>query len=151
MTSAIGKNAKASSGFTLIELIVVLAILVGLAAAFPMAMDRFQPDRQVHIYAQRVASDLRMLRADAMARNQVATFSAQPRSHRYQLQPPSTTTVLPEAISIALKSADPSAPAPPMLQFFPDGSSSGGIVQLQRGDHEARLRLDVFSGQVHVE
>jgi len=149
-TSATGEPRQ--RGFTLIELLVVLAILVGLSAAFPLAWQRLSPQRQVQIYARRLESDLRLLRAQAMQGNAPAELSVMDAAHAYRLSPEGTTRELPAAITLRLLapvSAQQQEPA--ALRFYPDGSSSGGEFVLEREGRKAMLAVSALTGRVTAQ
>lgn len=148
-TSAPGR--RHATGFTLVEMLVVLAILVGLTAAFPLAWQRLSPQRQVQVYARRMAADLRMLRADAMRSNTVTDLNTTD-THGYRLEPTGAFRQLPDAIGVRQL---PKAGVPPLQQaivyFYPDGSSSGGEFILERGGRQAKLAISPMSGRVVLE
>jgi len=149
-TKGIGRPGH--RGFTLIELLVVLAILSGLSAAFPLAWQRLSPQRQVQVYARRLVADLGWLRAESMRTNTVAELRLVQGGHTYQLFPDGTGRDLPEAIKLNLSGADPAAATQDAaLRFFPDGSSTGGSVVLDRDGRTAQLAISPLSGRVREE
>lgn len=147
-TSAIGRHAQ---GFTLIELIVVLAIMVGLAAAFPLARDRFDPARAVSVYASRTLNDLRALRAQAMRRQHRSSLIIDADGHGYRLVPDGTSHALPQALTLRITSADALSVQADAVTFFPDGSSSGESLVMTRAAFSVRLRVSPFTGRATLE
>ncbi len=139
------------SGYTLIELLVVLAIIVGLAAAFPLARDRLDPSRSVKGYAAILESDLRALRSEARERGQPTHLVLEDDPHRYRLEPENREAILPDAIALHAQSDGPSAEAPKTLTFFPDGSSSGGLLKLSRTGLEIQIRVSPLTGRAVPE
>jgi general secretion pathway protein H len=152
-TLATGERAR---GFTLIELLVVLAILVGLTVAFPLARERLSPQRQVSVYARRVVADLRLLRAEAMRRNRVTQLRLDASANIYALEPENARRTLPAQLRMQLSSdgaasGDGSPPPVESIRFFPDGSSDGGSIVLQRDERTARLFVSALTGRVSEE
>ncbi len=142
---AIGRHR----GFTLIELLVVLAILVGLGAAFPLAWERLSPVRQLQVSTARLRSDLSWLRSQAMQSNTITALSVAADGHAYSFGSDHSRE-LPGAVRMQLLAPDGTA-VPPLLRFFPDGSSSGGALRLVRDGRIATLRVSALSGGLSEE
>ncbi len=87
-------NRGQAAGFTLIELIVVMALLsVTLALAAPQ-LGRFMTGRGVREEARRMVSLTRHARDEAIARGEAVQVWFDPQSGRYGMKP-----LLPEALS----------------------------------------------------
>src|SRR5262249_13873879 len=83
--SATGKTARQARGFTLLELLVVLTLLVLLAAAWPLAGSRLLPAQALRNEAASLSATMGLARSDALVRDSstVVTVSADGRSYRY--------------------------------------------------------------------
>ena len=139
------------SGFTLIELMVVLAVLaLALALAMP-TLGRLMPGLELQTEARDVASALREARAQAIGQNaEVAVVvNAERRAvligDRRVVQLTSRAEILPAA-----NRADAGGSAGPQIRFFPDGSSSGGQVTLLLDERKRHVLVDWLTGAISV-
>jgi len=135
-------------GFTLVEMLVVLAV-IGLMVAIVPPMMRSR-DADPRAIAHAIAADLRLLRDDAIRRDTKTTFV--PLVTGYALQPSGQTKSLPAGI--ALDFAAPPARLLPdakdLIDFFPDGSSSGGVLSVRRSGSVARVLIRSLEGRVRA-
>jgi len=127
-----------SCGFTLLELLVVLAILVLAAAALPLAIDRTLPARRVSVAGERVRSAL----IDAELRS---IASGRP----VELASDTLKRSTPSHVELNLTAPD-GAPLDRVV-VFPDGSSSGAHFMLTEGRHRSSVELSSVTGRVTVE
>jgi general secretion pathway protein H len=128
--SATGNRSDA--GFTLVELLVSLAI-VALAAA---GMASFWPQRggqlALQTAAQTLAADLRQARGQAIAQNRIVVIEIGAAQRR-----------LPKGVTIADGSAA-------TISFRGDGTTAGGEIALQAQRRQATVRVARLSGRVEV-
>jgi general secretion pathway protein H len=130
-------NRRRPAGFTLIETIVVIAIL-GLALS---VVAGFAPRRHSTLdlsnAADGLAETLRSARATAIARSVPVVFAPAADGRGYRLD--GAYRALPQ--SVLLTAAAP-------IRFEPDGSSSGGVLRLANESGARVLRVDWLTGQV---
>ncbi len=129
------------AGYTLVELLVVLAIMgMLLAAAMPM-LSTTRPGLEAKSAARALAQDLVAARQTAVDKGVAEHVTLNPMTGRYTVSPAGVQRVLPKGISIAGKSID----------FYPDGSTSGGIITVSGAHAVHRVSVRWPAGQVAVD
>ena len=137
------------AGFTLIEVIVVLAVL-GLVAGLVLTRG---PQRsaalEMQAAANAVAQTMRVARTRAIVSNQrvIVAFDPQAATLRIGTGAP---RALPAGIGMSVVSTAGLAGALAGIVFLPDGSSSGGRVELANGVRRTQVGVDWLTGRVSV-
>jgi general secretion pathway protein H len=139
-------SATGNAGFTLLELIVVLAIIVLLAAAWPFAAPRLFPTQQLRNEAQRLIASLRLARTAARVSGapQIIEITDGGASYRAGLE----TYELQRGVIVRARGR--SAERSPSILFYPDGSSSGGVLDLQLPDRTLSVDLKKLTGRASL-
>ena len=142
----------AARGFTLVELLVVLLIMSVLLVAAPIAFDRVLPGLQLRSDARNVASVLREARAQAIRANREATVTVDVAERTYYLGDDGTSQRFSEGVTVTLKTAESELLEPDVgrIRFFPDGTSTGGMVSLDRGGRTYNIAVDWLYGRVQI-
>jgi len=139
-------------GFTLIELLVVLTLMgLALAVAAPLVSNAL-PGTQLRAAAREVATSLRYARSLAIAGNRDVTFDIDVAAHRFAVPQGNRTGELPAQAQITLTTAtselrDADSGS---IRFFPDGTSTGGGVELARDGRRFLVTVDWLTGRVAV-
>ena len=125
-------------GFTLVEMLVILAILTLMASiVFPSLYKTMR--RQTFVEsARRVEWGLRAARAAAVAGDRAVAFEALAGGHGFRFA--TRDERLPEDVVLVLPARG--------IRFFADGSAQGGDIALAYGALRARLRVDGTLGRV---
>jgi general secretion pathway protein H len=142
VTSAIGNR-----GFTLLELLVALAILVLLVAASPFAAPRVFPAQQLRNEGQRLIAALRSTRMVARFTGAPKTIEFLQGGSSYRSQ--ETARTMESGVRAQLYTDTPQARSD-QLTFFPDGSSSGGRIDLALAGNSLSVRVGRFTGHAEL-
>ncbi len=136
-------------------MIVVLAVL-GMVGG--LVLTRGPPRSaalEMRAAANAVAQSLRVARTRAIMSNQRVMVALDPRARTLRIGV-GAPRGLPADIAMAvittadLASAQPGAGGPAGIAFLPDGSSSGGRVELQAGTQHMQVGVDWLTGRVSV-
>jgi len=138
-------------GFTLIETLVVLAILGLILALFASRGADHNKTLGLRRTADALAESLRLARTDAIlsARPTILVLNSDPPGWS---MPTGETTPLQGDISMtaSTSAAFGVTQATDHISFEPDGSSSGGDIDLSTGNQILRVDIDWLSGRVSV-
>jgi len=140
-----------NAGFTLLELLVVLAIVSLLAAALPGRFTQGADPVRMETAARTLATDLARTRSAAMGTGRQMLFTVDPDAVSYRAgeEPP---VKLPAGTRITLLTAarEQLGGARGAIRFYPDGGATGGQVTLARGGLERKITVDWLSGHVSL-
>lgn len=144
---------RADSGITLIEMLVVLAI-IGLVYALAMPTWR-GPVRSAELRAAalNLTSHLRAARAAAIARGRATGITIDVPNRRYVSEVDGRVYELPASFGVSVRAADGLTQHrdAARILFFADGSSSGGNVRLQSGGRAVEVGIEWLTGVVRLE
>lgn len=157
-TSAIPTEAFRSSGpvrargFTLIELMVVFAIMALVMAVAPVAYGRMQSATQYREVVRGMIAGMRVARQQAILTGRDTVFSIDLGQRLYGAEG-SRVRPIPEGIDVRTTVAAGEVTDGRFdIRFLPSGGASGGSVDVARaGGTGVRLRVDWFSGRVEQE
>jgi len=138
------------NGFTLIELAVVLAVM-GLMLGLVLTHGPMRsPTLENRAAATQVAQGLRSARARAIELNRPVTFSLDLAGHNFRIDnaPPQP---LPPALRLSMLTiAGKANQDTGDISFAPDGSSSGGRIELDGNGGRLLVGVDWLTGRVSV-
>ncbi len=129
------------SGFTLLEVLIVL-VIIGLATAIvALRGPSHSPALDLRATAQSIAETLRLARSQAIAGDRPVTVAFDVAAHTVRLgaAPPQA---LPIAIALAVTA--------PAIRFEPDGSATGGTVALADAGRRTAIGVDWLLGRVTI-
>jgi general secretion pathway protein H len=159
----------ASRGFTLVELLVVLLILSVLLVATPIAFDRILPGLEIEADARDLANLMRQARLRAIRTNDETTVVIDVEERAYWLgggEAPEdfagdldaaaateSRGAFSEGVSVTLRTAESEQIGENVgrVRFFPDGTSTGGGVLLERRDRQLGIVVDWLYGHVRID
>lgn len=130
-------------GFTLLELLVVLAVMGLIAALVVPRFAQGRPGIELERAARGLVADLRAARVQAIASNRAVALVLDPERPGYRIG--ARRHALPEAAALSL---DP--PVERRIGFYPDGSSDGGRLTLRLGARSRTVRVDWLLGRVEL-
>lgn len=136
-------------GFTLMEMLVVIAIIGLVMVLFTVGRAPVSPAIHARSAAEAISAALRRARSEAVMRNTSTqfTFDLGRRSYGWSGAP---AEALPVDVSIALLASADEVPGQSLgrIQFNPDGSSSGGRIAVSGNGRTWWVGVDWLSGRV---
>jgi len=142
----------ANAGFTLIEALVVIAVLSLIAALATPLLNRPPSQVQLKADATRMAAALRVTRAAAMAQNREMLFLIDAARRTYASPVISASRIDPRtSIDMALSESERQSAIVGGIRFLPSGGSTGGDIRLRLSRAEAHVRVIWATGHVVLD
>ena len=140
------------SGFTLVEVLVVLAMI---ALAAVVAMPQALGSRQrlaLEAAAIDLASEMKSARAAAIRTNTEQTLTIDAETRRYTRDGWTEGRPLPGQFTVAVDTirSEQTGSAAGRIRFYPDGSATGGRVILSSGPRRSVVAIDWLTGGARV-
>jgi prepilin-type N-terminal cleavage/methylation domain-containing protein len=134
-------------GFTLVELLVALAIMVLVAASLPVALNRMLPARRAITAADRLVGDIRYLQEQAMRSGLPGQLEVLPAGYRL-----SASGVSPREITLAKTTTlqfrgRGEERTLAQLMVFPDGTATAGTFAVLDSGRRAVVEVSMLTGK----
>ena len=141
-------------GFTLLEIVLVMAIIALASVLAAAAMTGGFKGMQLKASAKEIASNLRYTRTQAIATGQPQRFVIDPAKHAWQA-PNAHHGSIPAKLGIEFTGArEAQANGTPAgegaIEFFPDGAATGGRIRLTAGSAAWDIDVAWLTGQVRL-
>lgn len=158
-------TTERESGFTLLELLVVLVLATLMLSLVVPRFAAVLPGVELKSYTQKTAALLRQLRSQAMAESRLVSFSVDPQDHALRVSHRADPIALPDDIDVTLNDdgslalgydvvvplSNGATSGGPSIRFYPDGSSSGGRVRLTGSSGQYGIDVDWLTGRVRID
>ena len=142
-----------SSGFTLIEMIVVM-LIIGIASGLVgMLISKGSDNLELRTFTKEVAAALRYARNHAVSEKNIYCFVIDPDKQEYVLFVEDTGY---RKIDIVMNKPIPDklemVQDKESIEFFPRGNSTGGVIEISsQEDSSYILRINRITGKVEAE
>lgn len=145
-------DAERQSGFSLLELLVVLVIVAVMATLIGVSISRSITGAEVRGASRDLMAALRYTRGQAILKRQEQTLSVDVEKRQYQA-PGKEAVELPDGMDVRLLTArtERTGESAGTIRFFPDGSSTGGKVTLAAGEREWVVTVGWLTGEIGRE
>lgn len=147
--SANGVPARAARGFTLVEIVVVVALIGVLFAVITVSVGEGLNGAKVRAASRDLAAALRYTRTQAIVKReaQVLTLNVETRTYT---APGKKAVELPKQMTMKMLTAasEQVDDGVGSIRFFPDGSSTGGHIDLLREKAVWGIDIAWLTGEV---
>ncbi|MCB1867743.1 MAG: GspH/FimT family pseudopilin [Gammaproteobacteria bacterium] len=141
-----------SSGFSLIELLIALILLIGVLAFAPPYFNKGLSSAKFKSSVRLVAAGLRSAQSQAISGNREKLFILDVEKRKFTVGAGSPPTKLPSSLMLNLKTAESEqiSDSEGGIRFFPDGSSTGGTITVASDTSALSLSVDWITGKVEI-
>lgn len=146
-TSRVGNRTAQGLGFSLIELLVVLTIMVAATLAIAGAVPEFRRHSAVDAGAAQLASMMRKARMLAIATERTVVMSLDLNARQHWINGSGVKLTLPVSVAVDWRRREPRTD----IRFHPDGSADSLGVFLSDGDKQLGLVISPVTGHVVVQ
>jgi len=146
-------TAQRCKGFTLLELVVVLFVVVLGFSVIGLNLSSGSDTTEIKAAARDIVSALRYARGQALMTHRETTVNLDLESNSYTVSGRDKLYQIPKGIDITVVTAQTelTGEGSANIRFFPDGSSSGGRVTLERGQTVWKIDINWLTGQIEPE
>lgn len=142
-----GTREDSTAGFTLVEMLVVLAIMAVVAAIAAPGLARNYRSKDLNTLTSEITTRLRLSRTSAIATATPRQVVLDPRAHAIRFDE-RETLVLPDDVKMTVITGHETTVADrqAILTFLPDGSASGLEIELRRKAQTTRIAVNWLTG-----
>ena len=140
---------KSQTGFTLLELIVVMVMIAVIAGFFSSGMMKSLKKAKLRAVSKDLVSAIRYTRGQAVVKHEQKTITFNVENKTYKA-PRKKTVEIPEEIEMFVYTAESEIPdeSSGSIRFFSDGSSTGGWVKLVQGEKIWKINVNWLTGEI---
>ncbi|MBT8048774.1 MAG: prepilin-type N-terminal cleavage/methylation domain-containing protein [Xanthomonadales bacterium] len=148
----LGKCDGAATGFTLVEMLVVLVIVSLMLALVGTSISRNISGAEMRTAASKIASSLRYTRTQAILTKSEQVFVVDTEALTYQAGSRKAEK-LPKDMKVELNTArsELTSETAGGIRFYPDGGSTGGNVRLEANGRIYLVNVAWLTGEASVE
>lgn len=141
-----------AAGFTLIEILAVLAIVAAIMGVFAFSIAGRLDKMKISGAARDVMSALRQTRSKAIVSRSEQTLEVDLEA-RTVTAPDENPIQLPEQLEMKLVTASTEVSSDKVgrIRFFPDGGSTGGKVTLATDTREWQVKVSWLTGEIELD
>lgn len=146
-------TAQGCKGFTLLELVVVLFVVVLGFSVIGLNLSSGSDSTKIKAAARDIVSALRYARGQALMTHQETTVALNLGNNSYTVSGRGKLYQIPEGIDVTVVTAQTelTGKGSANIRFFADGSSTGGRVTLERGQTSWKIDINWLTGQIELE
>jgi general secretion pathway protein H len=139
-------------GVSLLELLVVLALMALIAGLVIPTFGDGVPTSQLKSSARQLAAGLRVARSEAVAQKREAFLVLDLEGRRFKIDNDPREYALPPRVDLKLFTAqqDIVNEKTGAIRFFPDGGSNGGRITVAAGARKFEVDVDWLTGRVAI-
>lgn len=151
MTRALSMQAGRAGGFSLLEMLLVVALIAAVGVLTATSLTGGMDGVRLRSAAKQVGAQLRFTRAQAIATGRPQRFTIDPAAHAWTA-PKQRSGTIPEQLGIRFTGARETQPVRGVgaIVFFADGASTGGRVQLTAKQAAWDVDVKWLTGEVRV-
>lgn len=141
-------------GFTLLELLVVFAMMALVLALVPFAYQKLHESVTYKGLVRGLIEQNTQARLQAMSSGEPAVLQLDFENRRFSVPPAADGGVWPEGyrVEAVVASQEVTDERTARIRYYPDGSSTGGSIRVRRPNGDGvRLRVDWLTGRVTQE
>ncbi|MGI9501017.1 MAG: GspH/FimT family pseudopilin [Geminicoccaceae bacterium] len=145
-------SVAGNGGFTLLELLVVLAIIGLLAASIPGFLLRSNKTFDIDRATRRITDGLQSTQTAAIVSNHDQTFGVDIERRQFLAGNAKAPVQLPASLDLHFETASKEriGQSTGQIRFFPDGSSTGGRITLGFEGLISVIEVDWLTGLVSI-
>ncbi len=142
----------ATQGFTLLELIVVLVIVILGFAAIGISISSGHDSTAIKTTARDIVSALRFARGEALMSHEETTITFDLENNSYTVSERERVYEIPEGVAVTVVTAQSELTGQGLgsIRFFPDGSSTGGRVTLEGKTAKWQIDINWLTGAAEL-
>ncbi|MFP2769844.1 GspH/FimT family protein [Oceanisphaera sp. KMM 10153] len=146
-TWSAGSN-RSQTGFTLLELLVVLTLATLLMAVVTPRFKALLPGAELKSYSRQTAALLRLARSQAIASGEEVRLELDSDARHSRITGQKKPSSWPEQIAVSFDGIANAQGTD--LVFYPDGSARGGILHISGNDRHYRIEVHWLTGRINL-